>query len=251
MLHDSSKPVDVALKLFGINPIFSEQINEQPLFQKLNKTGTLFIQNVEHLNRELQQYLAEFIRYGYYRPFKSETKIPSNVRIICSTSRNLQDMVHDGSFSPVLFNELKQTTLNMPSLLTLPQDELHELTHGFTEQTLKTQAFKSLLELSDRDKNKIATRRPVSLKDLKHKVHQLVLQKSKENNIYEETEFDPEYKISNPELIEASRLGKHALRDQKIMVLLWNKFKSQTKIATFLGVNRSSVNRRCKDYELS
>ena len=30
-----------------------------------------------------------------------------------------------------------------------------------------------------------------------------------------------------------------------------NKFeKNQNRIATFLGVNRSSVNRRCKDYNL-
>ena len=51
-------------------------------------------------------------------------------------------------------------------------------------------------------------------------------------------------------LIQASRLGKHALRDHKIMVMLWNKFKNQNKIAAFLGVNRSSVNRRCKEYNL-
>ena len=29
------------------------------------------------------------------------------------------------------------------------------------------------------------------------------------------------------------------------MTCLWNKFKNQNKIATLLGVNRSSVNRRC------
>ncbi|MDR3550270.1 MAG: hypothetical protein P4L31_02570 [Candidatus Babeliales bacterium] len=56
--------------------------------------------------------------------------------------------------------------------------------------------------------------------------------------------------ITDPQLIAASRLGKHALRDPQIMGLLWSKFNNQNKIATFLGVNRSSVNRRCKEYNL-
>ena len=42
----------------------------------------------------------------------------------------------------------------------------------------------------------------------------------------------------------------NALKDPKIMVMLWNKFKNQNKIANILGVNRSSVNRRCKEYGL-
>jgi len=32
--------------------------------------------------------------------------------------------------------------------------------------------------------------------------------------------------------------------------MLWNKFNNQNKIAAFLGVNRSSVNRRCREYNL-
>ena len=72
----------------------------------------------------------------------------------------------------------------------------------------------------------------------------------KKNQIYQETQFDPAYNISDPELVEAARLGKKALKDPKVMAVLWNKFKNQNKIAQFLGVNRSSVNRRCKEYNL-
>ena len=74
--------------------------------------------------------------------------------------------------------------------------------------------------------------------------------KSKESNVDSTIIFDPAYAVSDPELTHASRLGKQALKDQKIMAMLWHKFKSQSKIASLLGVNRSSVNRRCKDYSL-
>ena len=68
--------------------------------------------------------------------------------------------------------------------------------------------------------------------------------------IYQETHVDASYNYTEPELIEAARLGKQALRNPRIMGILWAKFKNQTKIAEFLDVNRSSVNRRCKEYNL-
>lgn len=249
-LKTQTKSNDIAVKLFGINPIFGITPHEQPLLEKLNETGTLFIKNIHLLDLETQNYLAEFIKYGFYRIYKSEQKEPSNVRIICSTSQDLHTLVQQGTFAQALFNELNKTTISMPSLLTLPEDELNMLADGFTEQAIKTQTFKNILTLSHKDKSKLAHARPTSLQELKTKVQQLLTQKSKDNQIYHETQFNPAYEVTDPELVEASRLGKHALKDQKIMTMLWNKFKNQNKIASFLGVNRSSVNRRCKDYGL-
>lgn len=251
-LQGTEKNYDSAIKIFGINPLFGlAPNNQQPLLKKLDGNGTLFIQNIQFLGLETQEYLAEFISYGMYRTFKSEQKIASNVRIICSTNQDLQVLTQEGKFSKNLFNELKKTSLSMPSLMTLPDNEISDLAEGFTEQALqKSHAFKNLLELSDREKLKIAHQRPVSLQELKTKVQQALVHKSKKNEIYQEMQFDPTYEITDPELIQAARLGKHALRDPKIMGLLWSKFQNQNKIATFLGVNRSSVNRRCKEYNI-
>jgi len=251
-LQGPEKNFDTAVKLFGMNPIFGMPPSaQQPLLKKLDLTGTLFIQNIQFLSSETQEYLAEFIRYGVYRVFKSDQKVSSSVRIVCSTNQDLQALMQEGKFSKNLFNELKKTSLSMPSLLTLPETELNDLAQGFTEQALKSSgAFKNILELTDRDKMKLVHQRPISLQEVKTKVQQALVQKSKKNEIYQETQFDPAYEITDPELITASRLGKHALRDPKIMSLLWSKFGNQNKIATFLGVNRSSVNRRCKEYGL-
>lgn len=249
-LHGPQTTCDDAVKLFGINKLFNFKPEDEPLLKKLNAIGTLFIQNIQLLNLETQEYLAEFIRYGFYRPFKSEQKIASNVRIICSTNQDLKKLAYEGTFSKALLNELRSTSISMPSLVTLPDHELTDLTDGLVTQALEAQTFKNFLELTDRDKKKFVKNRPSSLKDLKNKVHTLLIQKSRENKIYQEIHFDPAYDISDPQLLEAARLGKQALRDPKIMAMLWNKFKNQNTIATLLGVNRSSVNRRCKKYGL-
>jgi hypothetical protein len=247
-LHHPSTNFDLAIKLFGINPMLGVEISMPPLLEKLSNTGTLFIENIHYMNLETQEYLAEFLKTGFYRTFKSDTHAPSNVRIICSTNHNLQALVHEGVFSKALFHELKKSALCMPSLMLLPEQELYSLADGFTQQALKVHDFKTLFELTHSEKNKLSHQRPLSFYAMKKRVQQILIEKSKRNHIYEETPFDPAYSVSDPTLIQAARLGKHALRDHKIMTMLWNKFKNQNQIAAFLGVNRSSVNRRCKEY---
>ncbi|MBA3954201.1 sigma 54-interacting transcriptional regulator [Candidatus Dependentiae bacterium] len=239
---------EVALKVFGINPLLDKN-EPEALLQKLDTIGTLFIQNIHLLSLETQNYLAEFISYGYYHKLRSDHKFFSNVRIICSTTKNLQTLVTEGLFSKTLFNELKKTSLSMPSLTTLPDTEINQLTSGFTEQALKTQTFKNLLELSDKDKDKLLDQRPGSLQELKTKIHQVLVHKSTKHKIHDTTEFDRAYHVTDPELAQAIRMGKKALKDPQTMQMLWNKFKNQNKIATLLGVNRSSVNRRYQEYK--
>jgi transcriptional regulator of aromatic amino acid metabolism len=251
VLQTASQNFDIAMALFGMNPIFGLNMrNEQPLLEKLDGVGTLFIKNIHFLDNETQECLASFIRYGFYTLFKSDQKIASDVRIICSSNQNLALLVQEGKFSKALFQELKSTTVSMPSLLTLPEEELHTLTEGFSQQALISDALNNMLALTEKEKNVLMIKRPTSLQELKVRVQQLLVKKSKKNQVYQDVEFNPAYDITDPDLILASRLGKQALKDAKVMTLLWNKFKSQNKISLFLGVNRSSVNRRCKEYNL-
>ena len=250
-LQGPSHNYDIAIALFGINPVFGvPEKYSQPLLEKLDNVGTFFIKNIHFLDMETQECLATFISSGAYNLFKSDQKMTSNVRIMCSTNQNLSLLVQQGKFSKTLFQELKSTIVTMPSLLTLPEDELHSLTEGFTQQALMSDALQHVLALTDKEKDSLADHRPISLQELKSRIQQLLVKKSKKNHIYQEVTFDPTYDITDPDLIEAARLGKKALQEPRVMALLWNKFQNQNKIAFFLGVNRSSVNRRCKEYNL-
>jgi len=240
---------DTAIKLFGINPLYGSS-TDLPILEKLNKKGTLLIKNIHLLDLDAQNNLAQFIRYGFYTIFKSDKRVQSDVRIICATDRDLTVLIQEERFSQKLFNELRRASLSMPLLLTLPEKEMNELVDGFTQQALATIEFSALLSLSDREKDRIATQRPVSLHALKKRVKHLLIEKSKKNEVFHETQFDPAYNMANPKLIEAARLGKHALKDPQLVSMLWNKFKNQNKIALFLGVNRSSVHRRIKEYNI-
>ncbi len=246
---EPEKNNEAMITLFGLNP-FMQKEEAPALLEKLDSIGTLFIKNIEHLHLETQNALAHYISYGFFYKFKSEYKIFSNVRIICSTKEDLLALTHQGLFSKALFSELQGTCLTMPSLQSLTQTEIDQLAQEYAEQMTSTDAYKNLLALTEKDKMKLTTTIPLSLREFREKVHQLLVVKSSKNNITEITDFNPAYNITDPEIAQAVRLGKKALKDPQVMGLLWEKLKNQNKIATLLGVNRSSVNRRCIEYNL-
>jgi len=242
------KNSEIALKLFGYYDIM-KQTHQESMLEKLTH-GTLYIENVHFLSMETQRALAEFLKYGFFHRFKSDHKIMSSVRIICSTHKNLTALLHEGTFSQELFNELNKMVLTLPPLTQLPHQEVLDLADKYVEQAIKVKAFSSLLYLHDKEKEQIINQPSLSLHELKERIHTALAHKTHAKKLDTSHIVDSGPALHDPKLVDAARLGKHALKDQDIMVFLWDTFKNQTKIATLLGVNRSSVNRRCKEYHL-
>lgn len=240
---------DVARILFGMNPLLQKDAQDG-LLKKLDTVGTLFIRNIEYLGPDTQKQLAEFLATGYFKQYKSDHKISSNVRIICSTTKDLHALSSQGAFSKDLLKELEKASVAMPPLHSLEEKEIQEIAQGYAEQIGIDPTYKKLLTFTEKENKKLIAERPLSLHELKESVHSLLLEKSEKHNLRETTEFDPAYNISEPDIAHAVRLGKKALKDPQLMTILWNKFENQNKIATLLGVNRSSVNRRCQEYNL-
>ncbi|MBI2353058.1 sigma 54-interacting transcriptional regulator [Candidatus Dependentiae bacterium] len=242
--------VDCSIKLFGINQLLQSD-TEPALLEKLNGQ-TLLIKNIEYLDHLSQQKLAHFLRYGIFTPLKSEQRKLTDVRIICSTEQNLQNLAQSGKIIPDLNKELQKSALNFPSLLNLAQNDLYDLIDGFMYQALYDEQEQLNTPLNIKDKDYLLEKRIESIHEFKKKIHHLMRNKANSTSISQETLLSkkPLAVTMCPELQLAAKLGKDALKDSKLMSILWEKLGSQTKIAELLGVNRSSVNRRCKDYNL-
>ncbi len=245
----AEKNDEVALKVFGINPLFGE-MKELSLLEQLDNNGTLLIKNIHFLSEKTQALLAEYIEYGFYHPLKDETSRSSGARILCATHQSLDNLVKNNAFSAELFNKFKKTTLSLPSLITLPEHELADLANGLVAQAIKAEPYKNLLELTAQETHRLIFSRPQSLYEFRAKLEHILVNKSKKNHIHEDNPLDPAFNVSDPELARAARLGRKALKDPKLMAMLWEKFGNQNQIAQFLGVNRSSVHRRFKELNL-
>ncbi len=248
-IDEPEKNQSWAIKLFGVNPLLSDEQHES-ILERLHTSGTLFINNIHNLSLETQELLAEYLRTGYFKILRSDRKIAAHVHFMCATPKNLTVLVDKKLFSSALYNQLSTMTLSLPTLLTLPEEEITLLAEQYAQQAVKSKALTPLFDLTDKDKNYLLEQRPISLHALKELVLELVQNKGQQTKALTNDLFDPAYGITDPKVVAAIRLGKHALKDQQSLFILWQTFKSQTKIATLLGVNRSSVNRRCREYNL-
>ena len=108
----------------------------------------------------------------------------------------------------------------------------------------------SMCVLTENEKHKLFLLKPRSFRVLKKLLTDILATKQKKHSNTIQVASDGTIDTSYHEIEHAAQLGKRALKDKQLLTLLWQTFKNQNKIATFLGVNRSSVNRRCKEYNL-
>jgi|SRR5579863_311840 len=251
-VNPQSNMRDLGIKLFGINQIIDKNEYERPLLETLDSIGTLIINNIDLFDHTMQQHIADFIRSGVYSPLKSEQRLTSNTRIIGTTTQSLHTLHEKGILIPQLYMQLAKHTISMPNMTELPHIELTMLIDGLWQQLLATQPFHHLLKLPEQDKLKLIQKNCTSLYELKMKIQQLFSEKIRKmvSPQSPHTQINAIQITNEQHIVKIAALGKHALKDQKLMTTLWRTFKNQNKIATLLNVNRSSVNRRCKEYNL-
>lgn len=239
-----------SIKLFGMNPLLSQ--DDQPSLLSQCNQGTIVIKNIEHLDTLSQHKLVQLLRYGIFTPFNSEQRQISDARIICTSNYVLHELQQEKQIIPELYTALQKHILSLPSLVTMDQTLLISIIDEYMYQTLQEYGPKQVQALNCKEKENLIAKRIASLVELKQKVITLMLLKAQDklSLIHEQPVSNRIIDMTGPELQLAAQLGKHALKDMQLMKQLWKKLGNQTKIADLLGVNRSSVSRRCKDYNL-
>lgn len=119
--------------------------------------GTLFLNEIADLPKDIQIKLLHTIQEKTVRPLGSAEEFPINVRVLSATHKNLADEVKHGSFRQDLFFRINVIELSVPSLRERPQD-LAELSLYILEKlseryelplaTLSASALKKLQKYS-------------------------------------------------------------------------------------------------------
>ncbi len=103
-------------------------------FQKANG-GTLFLDEVGELPVMLQAKVLRAVEQGEVQPLGSnEPPDRVDVRLICATNRDLEEMAKTGAFRDDLFYRLSVMTLELPPLRSY-KDNLEVLANVFLEQS--------------------------------------------------------------------------------------------------------------------
>lgn len=87
-------------------------------------SGTVFLDEVGEMSRELQTKLLRFLQDGCFRRVGDENEVKVDVRVICTTQKNLPLLVQEGKFREDLYYRLNVLSLALPPLRERKQDVL-------------------------------------------------------------------------------------------------------------------------------
>jgi DNA-binding NtrC family response regulator len=125
-------------ELFGhVKGAFTDaRENRQGKFEFAEK-GTLFLDEIGNLSLHLQAKLLTVIENRRFSPIGSNQLIPTDIRLICATNRNLEKMVQEGLFREDLLYRINTIQIELPPLRDRGNDILI-----LAEFFLKKYAFK-------------------------------------------------------------------------------------------------------------
>ncbi len=123
-------------QLFGhIKGAFTGAVDNTLGFFRAADGGTVFLDEISEIPIELQAKLLRILQENVVTPLGSTRAFPIDIRVICATSRNLQDMVKEGSFRSDLYYRLNVVTLEVPPLRQRKEDILPLAEHFLANQS--------------------------------------------------------------------------------------------------------------------
>lgn len=121
-LNCASLPDDVAeTELFGYGVSSGESEDKSGLIEQADG-GTLFLDEVAEMSPQLQVKLLRVLQDGSFRRVGEAQELQANVRIICTSQKDLGQMVQEGTFREDLFYRLNVLSLVLPPLRERKQD---------------------------------------------------------------------------------------------------------------------------------
>lgn len=104
-------------ELFGhVKGAFTDAKVDKPGKFELADGSTIFLDEIGNLSYRLQAKLLTALQCRSIVRVGGSTQIPINVRLVCATNRNLQQMVNDGEFREDLLYRINTIHLELPAL---------------------------------------------------------------------------------------------------------------------------------------
>jgi DNA-binding NtrC family response regulator len=215
--------------------------NRQGKFEIADK-GTLFLDEIGNLSFHLQAKLLAAIENHQITRIGSNQLIPTNIRLICATNRNLESMVREGLFREDLLYRINTINIELPPLrdrgndiIILAEFFLKKYTFKYKKPDIKLnrQAIDKLLNYSW----------PGNIRELQHTIEKgVILSESsvlKPDDLY----------LKPPSAINAvnSITTLDEMEQQMIRQALENNNGNFTAAAEQLGITRQTLYNRLKN----
>jgi transcriptional regulator with PAS, ATPase and Fis domain len=228
--------------------------DKKGLFEVANH-GTFFLDEVGDMSPAMQVKLLRVIQEGTFLPVGSVAMRTVDVRIVAATNRDLRAMVERGQFREDLYYRLNVINLRVPPLRDRI-DDLPMLVEHFLQRFSKEGQPRSRRVSPEAMARLYAHNWPGNIRELENEIERLVVLSGEREEIGPDLlssgigadriapTFDAYRKQGNLEVAVAA-LEKDMIH-QGLIATHWNK----TKLAADLGISRTTLIKKIKDYGL-
>ncbi|MCF0054284.1 sigma-54 dependent transcriptional regulator [Dyadobacter sp. CY356] len=241
-------------ELFGhVRGAFTDAKTDRAGRFEMAHKGTIFLDEIGELDLASQVKLLRVLQERTFEPLGSSKSRTVDVRIICATNRNLEEMVAQGTFREDLFYRINLITVKLPALRERPGDI--PILAEFFMNNLKVIYERPALQLSPTALKWLKTLTlQGNIRQLKNIVERTVLLAG--DDILEAENFKQNMNSDSPSTSKNSlpEVGTITLEEMEYqMITRAMEFHQHkiSKVARALGITRFALYRRLEKYGIS
>lgn len=206
--------------------------------------GTLFLDEIGNLSLVMQAKLLTVLQNRKIFRVGSSKEIPIDIRLICATNNNIEDMVEQGRFREDLFYRINTIQIQSPALKERGSDII-ELTQFYLEK-FADKYNKSNLIISKKAQNELLNYQwKGNVRELMHTVEKAVI-------LSDKTELETEDFYLKSKQFSLANQSKKLVDVEKITIqeVLQKHKGNLTKVAKELDISRTTLYLKLKKYEI-
>lgn len=231
-------------ELFGhVKGAFTDARSDRPgKFEAADK-GTLFLDEIGNLSYHLQAKLLTALQRRSVTRVGSNTPIPVNIRLICATNRDLDEMVRKGQFREDLLYRVNTIHVEIPPLRERP-DDIAPLAERFARKyaaLYNKRPPKLSAEAAEKLREQPWTG---NIRELEHAVEKAVI--IAEGDTLESDSFDFPHKTATPARGDITTLEE--MERDMIEAAMERHGGNLSLVAGQLGISRQTLYNKLKRY---
>ncbi|WP_303911615.1 sigma-54 dependent transcriptional regulator [Bacteroides mediterraneensis] len=230
---------------------FTDAVTDRKGRFELADKGTIFLDEIGELDLSCQVKLLRVLQEQTFEPLGESRPRKVDVRVVCATNANLEQMVREHTFREDLFYRINLITVHLPALRERRED-IPLLAAHFVESRCQADGL-PLATLSD-DALEFLSRLPYpgNIRELKNLVERTLLVCGKD--CLTAADFQSQYHPTTGALessVTLKGLTLEELEKQTILQALEAHGNNLTQAALSLGISRAALYRRLEKYGIS
>src|SRR5205085_5822938 len=248
-------PERMEIELFGVEQSNGSQQRKVGALEEAHG-GTLFIDEIADMPRDTQNKILRVLVDQTFQRVGGSTKVAVDVRIVSSTSRNIEAEIAAGHFREDLYHRLSVVPVRVPPLAER-RDDIPDLVHYFMEQIAQATGLPKRLIGEDAMAVLQSHDWPGNVRQLRNNVERLMILAGGEPDAVITASMLPQDVGSMVPSMPSDNGGEHLmglplreareLFEREYLLAQINRFGGNiSRTAEFVGMERSALHRKLK-----